>query len=79
MGTTGRFSAAVVVQRQAERGAKGWTYGDLAAAAGMTEQSVMRYLTSKRDMRLTDLGDMARALDLAPDELVSRAVARAQL
>lgn len=67
---------AVREQLQAERGVKGWSYRQLADRAGMTEQTVMRRLTGKREIPVNDLGDMAHALGISPESLLMRAVER---
>ena len=42
----------------------------------MTEQSVMRYLTGKRDLHMTDLGSLADALGISPDRIIQQAMDR---
>ena len=77
MGTYGDHLSIVVAQQlQAERAIKGWSYRELAARSGLKEQSVMRYLTGKRDIPITEVGLMADALDLTPTDLLRRAVER---
>ena len=77
MGTYGDHLATVVAQQlQAERAIKKWTYARLAEAAGMKEQTVMRYLTGKRDIPTKELGLMADALEIAPTDLLRRAIER---
>ena len=76
--TSTALGPAVAKQLRAERAVKGWSYRELASAAGMTEQTVMRYLTEKRDIRLSELGSLADALGVCPDTLISRAMARMQ-
>lgn len=77
MGTYGdNLAAAVAEQLRAERAAKRWTYKDLANAAGMTEQTVMRYLTEKRDIPLPEFAALADALNLSPVDIINRAIER---
>lgn len=76
MGTWDNLAAAVASQLRAERAAAQMTYKELADAAGMTEQSVMRYLTGKRDIPLPEFAKMAEALGLTPYELMKRAESR---
>lgn len=76
--TATTLGPAVAKQLRAERAAQGWSYRELASAAGMTEQTVMRYRTEKRDIRLSDLGSLADAFNIRPDTLVSRAMERMQ-
>jgi len=70
------LSTVVAQQLQAERAIKGWSYRALAEAAGLKEQSVMRYLTGKRDIPMTEVGLMADALGLTPADLLRRAIDR---
>ena len=77
MGIYGDHLATVVAQQlQAERAIKGWSYRALAEAAGMKEQTVMRYLTGRRDIPITEVGLLADALDLTPADLLGRAIQR---
>lgn len=77
MGTyTEKLPAATIEQLQAERGGKRLTYKQLADKAGLKEQSVMRYLTGKRDIPLHELVAMTEALDLTLGELFERATQR---
>lgn len=68
--------AATVEQLQAERGAKRLTYKQLADASGLKEQTVMRYLTGKRDIPFPELVALSEALGLDPAELLIRASQR---
>ncbi|MFF2678068.1 helix-turn-helix domain-containing protein [Arthrobacter koreensis] len=70
------FASAVAATLRAERAARRWTYRELADAAGMTEQSVMRYLTGKRDLHMADLGSLADALGISPARIVQQAMER---
>lgn len=70
------LATAVAQQLRAERGAAGLTYRQLAEKAGLTEQSVMRYLTEKRELKSGDLGALCDALGITPQELITRAVER---
>lgn len=77
MGKYGDNLASVVAaQLRAERGAAGLAYKELADKAGLTEQSVMRYLTEKREPNAGQLGAMCDALGITPHELMLRAVDR---
>ncbi|TFH57315.1 helix-turn-helix domain-containing protein [Glutamicibacter arilaitensis] len=77
MGTyTDKLPAATVEQLQAERGGKRLTYKQLAEISGLKEQSVMRYLTGKRDIPLHELIAMTEALGLTLGELFERATQR---
>lgn len=71
-----KLPAATVEQLQAERGAKRFTYKQLAEASGLKEQTVMRYLIGKRDIPLQELIAMTEALDLSLGELFERATQR---
>ena len=71
MGTYGEdLQGAITRQMQAERAANGMTYADIAREASMTEQTVMRYLTGKRDMPMAAFLDICKALGFEPRELV---------
>lgn len=72
------MAAAVAEQLRAERAAKRWTYKELATAAGLTEQTVMRYLTEKRDIPLPEFASLAHALGLSPADIINRAIDRLQ-
>lgn len=77
MGTYGNNLATVIAQQlRAERAAAGLTHKELAERAGLKEQSVIRYLTEKRDIDTPTLGALCDALNLTPQELVVRAVDR---
>lgn len=71
-----KLPAAVAEQLRAERAVKQWTYKQLAEASGLTEQSVMRYLTGKREIPLPELAAMADGLGVTPVEMINRAVHR---
>lgn len=70
------FPLVIREQLVAERGIKGWTYAQLAEASGLTEQSVMRYLTGKRKIDLDVLGALADGLGLDPMVIAKRAMER---
>jgi transcriptional regulator with XRE-family HTH domain len=70
------LASAVAAQLRAERGAADLTYKELAERAGLKEQSVMRYLTEKREPTVDQLGALCDALGLTPQELMVRAVER---
>lgn len=73
-----KLAAAVAEQLRAERAVKRWTYKELATAAGLTEQSVMRYLTEKRDIPLPEFAALSDALGVTPGDLINRAIERIQ-
>lgn len=70
------LASAIAQQLRAERAAAGYTYKELADKAGLTEQSVTRYLTEKREVKSAVLGALCDALEISPQELVTRAVER---
>lgn len=77
MGKYGDNLASVIAQQlRAERAAAGYTYKELASRAGLTEQSVTRYLTEKREVNGGVLGALCDALGITPQELLARAVER---
>ena len=71
-----KLAAAVAEQLRAERAAKRWTYKELATEAGLTEQTVMRYLTEKRDIPLPEFAALSDAFGVTPGDLMNRAIER---
>ena len=63
-------------QLQGERNIKGWTYSQLADAAGLKEQSVMRYLTGKREIDLPILAALSEGMGIDPMVIMKRATER---
>ena len=63
-------------QLQGERRIKDWTYAQLADASGLKEQSVMRYLTGKRDIDIPTLAALSEGLGIDPMVLMKRATER---
>ena len=76
--TSTHLATAVAQQLQAERAANKLTYTELAAAAGLGQQTVMRYLNGDRDIPIRALIDLASALEIRTDELIRRAEDRLQ-
>jgi transcriptional regulator with XRE-family HTH domain len=63
---TGRFGENV----RAARSAKHWTQEDLAAKSGLAVVQISRIERGVREIRLTTLVRLLRALDVAPAELL---------
>lgn len=72
------LSAVVAQQLQAERAAMGWTYKQMAEASGVDQQSLIRYLTGKREIKTAVLGLLCDALGITPGDLLRRATERIQ-
>ena len=62
-----RFGANV----RAARLARGWTQEDLAHKTGLASVQVSRIERGKREVRLSTLVRLVRALDISPAELLS--------
>lgn len=65
-------------QIKAERAAAGWTQAELAERIGKDKQTVMRYEAGTRDVPVSQLGQLAHAFSISPQELLGRAVDRIQ-
>lgn len=77
MGNYGREIAdAMIVQINAEIGAKGWNRLELAKRSGISASSIYRYLDGERQMKLQDIADIADALGISYLELATRAQRR---
>lgn len=70
------FGKAVAEQLRAERSAARLTQKQLAERAGMSDQSVMRYLNGTRDIPIAALADIANALGVSVEVIVERATQR---
>jgi transcriptional regulator with XRE-family HTH domain len=68
--TLERFGANV----RAARHTKNWTQEDLAHASGLTSVQISRIERGVREIRLTTLLRLLRALDASPDELLDGVV-----
>lgn len=68
-------TSAIAAALRAERAARQWTYRELDDAAGVTE-SVIRYLTGKRDLHMTNLGSLPDAFGISPARIVQQAMER---
>jgi transcriptional regulator with XRE-family HTH domain len=64
--TLERFGANV----RAARHAKNWTQEDLAHASGLTSVQISRIERGVREVRLTTILRLLRALDVPPTELL---------
>lgn len=77
MGNYGEaFGAAVAKQLQAERAVAKLSQKRLGELAGMSEQSVMRYLNGVRDIPMTALADLSEAMGLSVEAVIDRAIQR---
>lgn len=70
------YQAAVARELQGERAIVGFTYDDLASSSGLNTQTVMRYLTGKRDIPMTALFEICKALGVTASEIFERAERR---
>ncbi|MEK6310102.1 MAG: helix-turn-helix domain-containing protein [Curtobacterium sp.] len=68
------LNEALAAEIRAERARKKVTIKELALAAGMVESTLNRALAGQRDINVTQIGLIARALSIDPAVLVERAV-----
>lgn len=68
------LNEALAAEIRAERARKKVTIKELALAAGMVESTLNRALAGQRDINVTQIGLIARALSIDPSVLVARAV-----
>lgn len=68
------LNEALAAEIRAERARKKVTIKELALAAGMVESTLNRALAGQRDINVTQIGLIARALSIDPAVLVDRAV-----
>ncbi|WP_171898772.1 helix-turn-helix transcriptional regulator [Curtobacterium sp. UCD-KPL2560] len=68
------LNEALAAEIRAERARKKVTIKELALAAGMVESTLNRALAGQRDINVTQIGLIARALSVDPSVLVTRAV-----
>lgn len=71
-----RFQAEVMAAIRAEIAAQQRTASSVADDAGLKAQSVLRYLKGERDMPVSVLIDIAKALDVSPVEIFATAETR---
>jgi transcriptional regulator with XRE-family HTH domain len=69
------LNEALAAEIRAERARKKVTIKDLAIASGMVESTLNRALAGQRDINVTQIGHLARALSIDPAVLIDRAVA----
>ncbi|WP_181420128.1 helix-turn-helix domain-containing protein [Curtobacterium sp. MCPF17_003] len=69
------INEALAAEIRAERARKKVTIKQLALATGMVESTLNRVLAGQRDINVTQIGLIARALSIDPSTLVDRAVA----
>lgn len=75
MDTASDFNAAVAAVLRRARTDQGLTFDELSSRAGMVRRTVLRYLNGGREIPVPALFSLARALDVAPHEILSRAEA----
>ena len=68
------LNEALAAEIRAERARKKVTIKELALAAGMVESTLNRALAGQRDINVTQIGLIARALSIDPSVLMARAV-----
>lgn len=68
------LNEALAAEIRAERARKKVTIKELALAAGMVESTLNRALAGQRDINVTQIGLIARALSVDPAVLIERAV-----
>ncbi|NUJ89170.1 helix-turn-helix transcriptional regulator [Plantibacter sp. MCCC 1A11337] len=69
------FNAAVAAALRQARTDRGLTFDELSSRAGMVRRTVLRYLNGGREIPVPALFSLARALDVAPHEILSQAEA----
>lgn len=70
------FADAIVDQINAELGASGLTMKDMAKKLNRPYDSTRNYLKKERTMPFGIFLEMARVLDIAPEEVIKRARGR---
>jgi transcriptional regulator with XRE-family HTH domain len=70
------MNLALAAELRAERGAKQMTVKQLSEAAGIPTATLNRVLAGERDINITQIGHLARALSIDPAVLTRRAVLR---
>ncbi|WP_165766998.1 helix-turn-helix domain-containing protein [Plantibacter elymi (nom. nud.)] len=73
MDTGSDFNAAVAAALRRARADRGLTFDELSSHAGMVRRTVLRYLNGSREIPVPALFSLARALDVAPHEILSQA------
>ena len=67
MGNYGdRFTAAVAAELRGQRAKARITVGSLAVTTGYAKSTVLNYLNGKRDIPLSALSELCRALGVSP-------------
>lgn len=74
--TPEQYTSAVAAQLRAERAARQMTIHELADKSGVTEQSLQRYLSEKRDIPIPVLYQICAGLGVPVDEVIRRAESR---
>lgn len=72
------IQAAIAEQLRAERAIKGIILEDLAKASGVSKVTLHRYIHAQRDIPLTTLAEICRALGVPLGEIIRRADERLQ-
>lgn len=67
---------AIAVEVKMELVSRDWTQADLAARAGVSRESMNRYMRNKVGMPVTTFGAICQALGVGPAEIMARAMKR---
>lgn len=70
------LQSAVATEIRIELAARQWKQVDLAERAGVTRETLNRYMRNKVGMPMSAFASLSRALGISPDELLARAMNR---
>lgn len=69
------YTAAFAAELRAERGRKQIGFDEIAAKTGINKRTLFRLFDGERDLRAKHLIVIAEALDVTPQDLITRAMA----
>lgn len=69
------YAAAFAAELRAERARKQVTFDELAKTSGINKRTLMRLFDGERDLRAKQLVLISGALDVAPQDIITRAMA----
>lgn len=69
------YTAAFAAELRAERGRKQIGFDEIAARTGINKRTLFRLFDGERDLRAKHLVLLAQALEVTPQELITRAMA----
>ncbi|WP_336698250.1 helix-turn-helix domain-containing protein [Curtobacterium sp. USHLN213] len=68
------YTAAFAAELRAERGRKQIGFDEIAAKTGINKRTLFRLFDGERDLRAKHLIVIAEALDVTPQDLITRAM-----